>query len=77
MSIGYGYVTSKDVDPHLNLRSGHGANYPAIGYLFGGKTVSYYGRKEKDKNRRVWYCSKVDGTMCWASSKVADLYLPY
>ena len=71
--IGYGYITAKN-NLHSNLRSGPGLNYPAIAYLFGGEAIPYLGRKEKDKDGRVWYCCEVDDTVCWISSKVADLY---
>ena len=66
-----GTGTQVYTDASLNVRTGPGLEYPAIGVLMAGESADYTGFQETDSRGVAWYQIFYSGVTGWVSSAYA------
>lgn len=56
-----------------NLRSGPGLDYSSVAVLHKDDEVAYLGETSRDERGVNWYAVAYGGSMCWVSSRYAEL----
>lgn len=67
------YIIVDPSQPHVNVRSGPGTNYPAVGVLIGGEQVAAKGRSVAGEWIQVHYPA-VQGGLAWVYAPLVTVF---
>ena len=71
---GASYGSAVRATGDVNVRTGAGLGYGALGTLYKGHTASYLGSTRYDSRGVAWYKVSFHGSTGWVSSTYASLY---